>query len=76
MDESSKRIIIDREILGGKPVIKGTRIPVYLVLELLGSNTSEKEILKEYPTLKEADIKAALLFAAKCLEKKYPTQIR
>jgi len=64
----SDRIVIDPEILSGKPVIKGTRIPVYLILELLGSGMTEKEVLDEYPTLKEEDIKAALLYASKCLE--------
>ncbi len=62
------RIIIDREILGGKPVIRGTRIPVYLIIELLGNGLTEKEVLMEYPTLCGEDIKAALLYASKCLE--------
>ena len=68
MEGLSDRIVIDPEILSGKPVIKGTRIPVYLILELLGSGMTEKEVLDEYPTLKEEDIKAALLYASKCLE--------
>ena len=68
MEELSDRVVIDPEVLSGKPVIKGTRIPVYLILELLGSGMTEKEILDEYPTLKEEDIKAALLYASKCLE--------
>ena len=62
------RITIDPEILSGKPVIKGTRIPVYLVIELLANGMSEKEILLQYPTLIKADIKAALVYASKCLE--------
>ena len=68
MEELSDRVVIDPEVLSGKPVIKGTRIPVYLILELLGSGMTEKEVLDEYPTLKEEDIKAALLYASKCLE--------
>jgi uncharacterized protein (DUF433 family) len=72
MGDVSNRIIIDREVLGGKPVIKGTRIPVYLIIELLGNNIPEEEILREYPSLKKADVKAALLYAAKHLEKEYP----
>ena len=68
MEELSDRVVIDPEVLSGKPDIKGTRIPVYLILELLGSGMTEKEILDEYPTLKEEDIKAALLYASKCLE--------
>ena len=39
------------EILGGKPIIKGTRIPVALIYELIGLNYSISEILKEYPHL-------------------------
>jgi uncharacterized protein (DUF433 family) len=61
------RIVIDSEILSGKPVIKGTRIPVYLIIELLGNGLTEKEVLWEYPTLKKEDIKAALLYASKCI---------
>ena len=68
MEELLDRIVIDPEILSGKPIIKGTRIPVYLILELLGSGMTEKEVLDEYPTLKEEDIKAALLYASKCIE--------
>jgi uncharacterized protein (DUF433 family) len=60
------RITVDPKILAGKPVIKGTRIPVYLIIELLGSGLSERDVLKQYPTLKEEDVKAALLYASKC----------
>ena len=49
MEELSDRIIINPEILVEKPIIKGTRIPVYLIIELLGNGLSEKQILKEYP---------------------------
>ena len=69
MEELMDRVVIDPEILVGKPVIKGTRIPVSLVIELLANGMSEKEILKEYPQLKKEDIKAALLYASKCLER-------
>ena len=62
-----KRITIDQRVLGGKPIIKGTRIPVYLILELLASGMSEKEVLKEYPELSPEDIKAALQYASKLL---------
>jgi uncharacterized protein (DUF433 family) len=68
MEEFMDRIVIDHEVLAGKPVIKGTRIPVYLIIELLGNGLTEKEVLKQYPTLKEEDIKAALLYASKCIE--------
>ncbi len=59
---------MDPEVLSGKPVIKGTRIPVYLIIQLLANDMTEKEILKQYPTLKKQDIKAALVYASKSLE--------
>jgi uncharacterized protein (DUF433 family) len=68
MEEYMDRVIIDSEVLSGKPVIKGTRIPVYLIIELLATGMTEKEILSQYPTLKKQDIKAALLYASKCIE--------
>ena len=69
MEDLLSRIVIDPDILVGKPVIKGTRIPVYLIIELLANGLTEKEILKEYPLLKTEDIKAALLYASKCLDR-------
>ncbi len=63
-----RRITIDRKILGGKPVIKGTRIAVYLIVELLASGMTEEEILKEYPTLRRDDIRAALEYASRVLQ--------
>jgi uncharacterized protein (DUF433 family) len=68
MEESMDRIAIDQEVLSGKPIIKGTRIPVYLIIQLLANGMTEKEILKQYPTLKKQDIKAALVYASKSLE--------
>jgi uncharacterized protein (DUF433 family) len=68
MEEPIYRISIDQEVLSGKPVIKGTRIPVYLIIQLLANGLTEKEILKQYPTLKKQDIKAALVYASKSLE--------
>jgi uncharacterized protein (DUF433 family) len=68
MEEPMDRIMIDPEVLSGKPVIKGTRIPVYLIIELLANGMTEKEILRQYPTLRKEDIKAALVYASKCLE--------
>ena len=69
MEELMDRITIDPEILVGKPVIKGTRIPVYLIIEFLANGLTEEEVLSEYPELKKADIKAALLYASKCLDR-------
>jgi len=54
------RIEMDAEKLAGKPVIKGTRIPVYLIVELVAAGMKPEEIIKEYPELTPEDIKAAL----------------
>lgn len=58
-----ERIVIDPQVLAGKPIIKGTRISVELILKMLAQNISKEEILKEYPHLKDEDIQAALLYA-------------
>ncbi len=70
----AERIILDQDILAGKPIIKGTRISVEFLLELLSSGMTTEEILKEYPHLKKEDILAALTYATKLLrhEEVYP----
>jgi len=62
------RIVFDPEILGGKPIIKGTRISVELILELLSSGMSAEEIITEYPHLTKDDVKEAVAYAAKTLK--------
>jgi len=61
----NNRIEINPKIMMGKPVIKGTRIPVYLILNLLAEGYDFKKILKEYPDLTSQDILAAISYAAK-----------
>ena len=56
------------KILGGKPVIKGTRIPVYLILELLSAGYDFNRIITAYATLMEEDIKAAVNYAAQIVK--------
>lgn len=63
--EIMKRVESRIGVLGGKPVIKGTRIPVYLILELLGEGLSIEDILKEYPELTKEDVLDAIKFASK-----------
>ena len=58
-----RRITIDPDVLVGKPIIRGMRISVEQILNLLGQGMTHKEILREYSVLEEADIKAALLYA-------------
>jgi uncharacterized protein (DUF433 family) len=59
-----ERITANREVLGGKPIIKGTRISVEFILELLASGVTEGEILQDYPHLTREDIHACLEYAA------------
>lgn len=58
------RIVIDPHIMVGKPIIKGTRVPVELLVRMMAQGIPEKEILEEYPHLKAEDIRAALTYAA------------
>ena len=55
-------------VLGGKPVIKGTRIPVDLILERLTVDLDLKTLLEDYPELTEADIKACIAFAKELVD--------
>lgn len=62
-----KRIVIDPKIMLGKPVIKGTRLTVEIIIEKIAYGESTEEILKDYPFITKEDIQAALLYAAKRL---------
>ena len=59
-----ERIEINPKILTGKPIIKGTRISVEFILELLSSGMTSDDIVKEYPHLLKEDILAAINYAA------------
>jgi uncharacterized protein (DUF433 family) len=63
MDDWHDRIVCDRDLHHGEPCIKGTRIPVSMLVASLTEMTIE-QLLKEYPQLNRADIEAALLYAA------------
>jgi uncharacterized protein (DUF433 family) len=69
-----RRIVVNPKIMVGKPVIKGTRIPVDLILKLEAQGMSLDEILREYPHLTKDDVAAVLLYAAKVMgrEEVYP----
>jgi uncharacterized protein (DUF433 family) len=60
-------IEINPKIMLGKPVIRGTRIPVELILRKLGEGATERELLDAYPNLKPEDIRAAMSYAADAL---------
>lgn len=66
MEELLERIVVDPRIMAGKPVIRGTRITVDLILELLAAGMKPEEIAKDYRISVE-DVRAALLYAAKVL---------
>jgi len=64
--ELMDRITINPNVMAGKPVIRGTRIAVQLIVELLTKGVTEEEILTDYyPDLAKEDIKAAILYTAK-----------
>ncbi len=67
-EEIFEHISSDPDILHGKPCIKGTRIPVYLIVSLVGEGVSTEEIIKDYPSLTAEDIKAAVKYASKLCE--------
>lgn len=58
------RIEMDPKVMLGKPVIRGTRIPVELLLRKLGEGATDEDLLDAYPRLKREDIRAALAYAA------------
>lgn len=65
-----KNIIIqDSKILGGKPIIAGTRMSVETILELISSGMEKEEIIKEYPFLTKKQIQAVVNFATKLVGK-------
>ena len=65
MDELIKqRIEINPEVMLGKPVIKGTRVPVEIILRKLSEGATETDLLDAYPRLTKQDIQAALAYAA------------
>jgi uncharacterized protein (DUF433 family) len=60
-------IEINPKVMLGKPVIRGTRIPVELILRKLGEGATEQDLLDAYPNLKQENIRAALTYAAAAL---------
>lgn len=63
-----QRIDQNPKVMAGKPVVRGTRLTVEYIVNLLAHGASEQEILGEYKDLVSADIQACLLFAAQCLQ--------
>ena len=63
-DELLQRITVNPLVMAGKAVIRGTRIPVDLVVRMVAQGIPEHELLREYPRLTAQDIRAALMYAA------------
>jgi uncharacterized protein (DUF433 family) len=59
-----KRIVVDRKIVAGKPVIKGTRVPVDAIILRIAEGQTFDEMLEDYPNITKKDIRAALEYAA------------
>jgi len=71
-----ERITIDPAILVGKPVVKGTRLAVEFVIELLAEGWSEEDILRNYPRLVTEDIRACLAYARDRLQEEITYPLR
>ena len=63
-----ERITVNPQVMTGKPVIRGTRLTVEYILNLLAHDATMEEILEEYEGLTQDDIRACLLFATKALQ--------
>ena len=71
MNPLLQRISIDPEICGGKPCIKGTRIWVSLVLDLLSDGMTEAQLVSEYPQLAHEDVLAAIAYGAEASRERF-----
>lgn len=66
--EWQDRIVVDPEVLLGKPVIKGTRLSVEFIIDLLASGWTDSDILHNYPGISVEDIRACLRYATTVLQ--------
>lgn len=66
--ESEERITVDPDVLLGKPVIRGTRLAVEFIIDLLAKGWSEEQILRNYPGISHEDIRACLRYATEVLQ--------
>jgi len=67
-----ERIVRDRQVCGGEPVFRGTRVLLRTVLASLAEGNSVEEILADFPSLKTEDVRAAIAFAAASAEEDLP----
>lgn len=77
MEALNKRITIDNDVLGGKPVIRGLRISVEQILRAMAAGVSPEDLLVDYPELEQEDMTAVLLYAAEMIgdTRVYPVAI-
>lgn len=73
MQKFQERIVRDPRICGGQPVIKGTRVPMRTILASLAEGDRVEEIIRDFPTLTEEDVRAVIAFAAASAEEDLPT---
>jgi uncharacterized protein (DUF433 family) len=75
MIELAERIIVDPEIMVGKPIVRGTRISVAMIIGLLADGWTEDDVLRNHPNLRHEDIIACLNYAHDVIagESIYPT---
>ncbi|MEM6696851.1 MAG: DUF433 domain-containing protein [Bacteroidota bacterium] len=71
-----KHIISDPQILSGKPIIKGSRISVQLILEWLANGASVSDLAKEFPPLPAEGIREAILYAARFIETEIVIEVK
>jgi len=76
MEKWRERIVIDPQICHGKPCIRGTRIPVSVILDNLAEGWTPEEIAAEYPPLTIEDIQAAIAYAADLVREEELTPLR
>jgi uncharacterized protein (DUF433 family) len=69
--ELLNRITVDPDICHGKACIRGTRIPVHVILANLAAGTDPSEIVNSYPSLTTDDVRAALVYAARLAEERH-----
>ena len=64
MSELLKRIVCDPQICSGKPCIKGTRIPIHIILDLFAAGEDYEGIKRAYPNINDEDIRACIIYAS------------
>jgi uncharacterized protein (DUF433 family) len=69
MTELEDRIEVDPDVKAGKPVVKGTRIPVFIVLDMFGDGMGAEDVLEAYPDLELEDVKGCLQYASKRVQR-------